>query len=237
MARKDPMGDLFKAREREIEQVLDKRSIWGIRLDGRSFHTFTRGFDRPFDSDLMEAMNQATVATMESVFSGTVLFGYTQSDEITIVFTDLIGEKSELPFGGRVSKILSNAASVCGVSFFVAIQEKIGGRALPSFDARLFRLNSLDEVRDNLHWRRLDARKNAVTMAASVLASHKELQGMSTRDRIDLLQGTEFEHLDEGFFNGRMWVQDEDKGRGLILKDATREVADQTIDKIKILDS
>lgn len=59
-----------------------------------------------------------------------------------------------------------------------------------------------------MDWRRLDARKNAISMAAHALYSSRELMGKSTPERADMLKGTAFETLPDEFFNGRLLVKE-----------------------------
>lgn len=189
-------GEKFKQLEREFEMRLDKNKFFGIRLDGRAFHTFTKGFNRPYDMELMNIMDEAVKRVITDVLPE-ALFGYTQSDEITVYVAP--NEHGHV-FNGKVQKIVSVAASTVSA----VLAQNYGYGMIPAFDGRVFQLDSLDEIHENLTWRRLDARKNAITMAAHALYGHKKLEGVSTRERIEMLQGTEFERLPEGFMNGRI---------------------------------
>ncbi|MBQ5914403.1 MAG: tRNA(His) guanylyltransferase Thg1 family protein [Alistipes sp.] len=79
----DALGDRMKEYESRNQYFLQRRTPVIIRVDGKAFHTFTRGFQKPFDKVLGNAM----VRTMEYLcqnISGCI-FGYVQSDEITLV--------------------------------------------------------------------------------------------------------------------------------------------------------
>lgn len=76
----------MKAYECVSRQYLTRRVPVAIRVDGKAFHTFTRGFQKPFDEVLSNAM-QATMMKMCRQIQGCV-FAYTQSDEITFILID-----------------------------------------------------------------------------------------------------------------------------------------------------
>ncbi|MFT4148265.1 MAG: tRNA(His) guanylyltransferase Thg1 family protein [Micrococcaceae bacterium] len=194
----NPAAALFKEREKAMRPFIEHRHIYGIRLDGKAFHTFTKQFKRPYDEEFMRAMDNAALAVLDCSLQGSEL-AYIQSDEISIIFTDLGHENAELPFNGNVNKILSTAASAATLGFLRSMPEVNGN---PIFDARLFLLD--DDLLDYMSWRRLDCQKNAITMAASMVKSHKQLLRIPTKQRYDLLKGTEWERLPEGFFLGRL---------------------------------
>lgn len=107
--KKDSLGDRQKQYEKVQEHYLVPKMPFIIRVDGKAFHTYTRGFVKPFDN----VMSNAMLSTMKSLCEDIpgAVFGYTQSDEITIVckYTDRI--KSQAWFGGRVEKIVAITAS------------------------------------------------------------------------------------------------------------------------------
>lgn len=74
----------MKKYEAVPKNTLIRRTPVIIRVDGRAFHTFTRGFQKPFDDVLMMAMQDTMKYLCENI-QGCVL-GYTQSDEITRQF-------------------------------------------------------------------------------------------------------------------------------------------------------
>ena len=84
--KKGILGNRMKKYESVAKTVLMKRTPVIIRIDGKAFHTFTRGFDKPFDSVLTKAMQDTLCYLCENI-QGCV-FGYTQSDEITLVLCD-----------------------------------------------------------------------------------------------------------------------------------------------------
>ena len=197
-------AERFKNKEFALISTLPSDSIVGVRLDGKAFHTFTKQFARPFDMTFMSGMDSAATYVLERVFPS-ALFAYVQSDEISVVFTDQGKETAQLPLGGRLEKILSISASAASIGLIRALPFVKGD---PLFDSRAFILDDMSDVADYVDWRRLDARKNAISMAAETLKSHKELLGVSTRERAEMLKGTPLEVLPEMFMNGRIIVKE-----------------------------
>lgn len=107
--KKDSLGDRQKQYELVQEHYLVPKMTFIVRVDGKAFHTYTRGFKKPFDSLMGDTMLEVTKHLCEDI-PGAV-FGYTQSDEITIVcrYTDRI--VSQAWYGGRVEKIIAITAS------------------------------------------------------------------------------------------------------------------------------
>jgi len=84
--KKDSLGDRMKQYENIERRFLMRRSPTIIRLDGKAFHTFTRGFKKPFDDVLIKTMQETAKFLCENIQSCKI--AYTQSDEITLVLTD-----------------------------------------------------------------------------------------------------------------------------------------------------
>jgi tRNA(His) guanylyltransferase len=154
------------------------------RLDGRAFHTFTRGLVKPFDFDLIEAMRQTTAALVDEFNAD---LGYTQSDEITLVWFS--EPESELMFGGKLFKLNSVLASTCSVIFFKKVMEYLPSKAdkTPIFDCRTWQVPDMNEAALVLYWRERDATRNSVNMLAQSLFSHKQLQGKNVPAVHDML--------------------------------------------------
>lgn len=130
----DALGDRMKAYESVPRNFLTRRVPVIIRLDGKAFHTFTKGMKKPFDEVLMEAM-QGTMKYLCENIQGCV-FGYTQSDEITLVLTDYATIKTDAWFGYNVQKMTSIAASMATLAFnraFFDAVESWGCRYIPSW--------------------------------------------------------------------------------------------------------
>ncbi len=180
------LGDFQK----QLEGVEASRSIMpGIpviaRLDGKSFHTFTRGLVRPFDERLQKCMQE----TMEYLVDVTnANFGYTQSDEITLVWLNK-DRNADFQFSGKFQKLTSLYASHASVKFGSLIQKNLPEKAsqLPVFDCRIWQVPSVREVIENVVWRQMDASRNSITMAAQAYYSHKQLHGVGTSRKLQML--------------------------------------------------
>lgn len=193
-------------RMKEYESVsktrLSKRTPVIIRIDGRAFHTFTRGFDKPFDRILMDSMQNTMKYLCENI-QGCVL-GYTQSDEITLVLVDYAKLNTSAWFDNEVQKMCSIAASMATMAFnkiyldvlcdymFEEHPDSISYRYYKArercamFDARVFNLPK-EEVTNNIYWRQLDATRNSIQMVGQANFSHKELQNKSCNMIQDML--------------------------------------------------
>lgn len=192
------MDTKFKAKEAEMRTTLPSSLFYAIRMDGRAFHTFTKQFKAPYSETFMEAMNNAGMVAATKVLAETELF-YVQSDEITLIVKN--DGKGNFSFNGRTDKILSLTSSAATAGFMAQCPDVDG---FPIFDSRILTLDNKDEVIEYLDWRRLDARKNSITMAAQHLYGDKKLKGKSTKERLTMLEGTEFERLPYDFYFGRI---------------------------------
>ena len=174
-----------------------------IRLDGKAFHTFTKGFKRPFDDVLSETM-QETMKYLCANIQGCVI-GYTQSDEITLVLVDYKKIDTSAWFDYNIQKCASVAASMATLQFNRIFSEKVYSledntiedlqyidtlkNAVAKgamFDARVFNIPK-EEVCNNLLWRQNDASRNSVRMVGRAYFSHKQLDKKSTSDVQDML--------------------------------------------------
>lgn len=113
--RNDNLGDRMKTYENVTRTYLTRRTPVIIRIDGKAFHSFTRGFEKPFDSVLVKAMQQTMKYLCENI-EGCVL-GYTQSDEITLVLCDYKKLTSQAWFDNNIQKICSVSASMATMVF------------------------------------------------------------------------------------------------------------------------
>ena len=113
---KDSLGDRMKEfYENRSKNYLARRTPVIIRLDGAHFHSFTRGFVKPCDKRLMETMQEVTLELCRNI-QGCV-FGYTQSDEITLVLVDYNTFDSEAWFDYSVQKVCSTSAALATLYF------------------------------------------------------------------------------------------------------------------------
>ena len=186
-----------------------------IRIDGKAFHTFTRGFKKPFDEVLIKSIQDTMKYLCENI-QGCVL-GYHQSDEITLVLVDYKKLNSSSWFDNEVQKICSIVASMATMAFnkfFKSNVEKMISEyncsLVPQcmeiqmkrdeyhrillkavskgamFDARCFNIPK-EEVTNNIYWRQLDATRNSIQMVGQANFSQKELNGKSCNKIQDIL--------------------------------------------------
>jgi len=155
------------------------------RVDGRNFHTFCRGLQRPYDERLCQLMGQTCKHLVEETGARV---GYTQSDEISLVWCS-DEWKSQIYFDGRTHKMVSQLAAVASVHFNALLPEFLPEKAAlrPTFDARVWVVPNLMEAANYLLWREQDATKNSIAMAAQAKFSHKQLFGKHSGEMQELL--------------------------------------------------
>ena len=210
--KKDSLGDRMKENyENRAKTYLIRRMPVIIRLDGKAFHTFTKGLKRPYDIIFHNTMN-ATVKYLCENIQGCKL-GYTQSDEITLLLTDYDTLTTDAWFDNNVQKICSVSASMATMAFNKYLREftekylrsdawvnhyweenvekyantlnnAINKGAM--FDSRCFNI-PIEEVTNCLIWRQQDATRNAIQMLGQCNFSHNELQGKSCDEIQDML--------------------------------------------------
>ena len=209
----DDLGVRMKTFYEQIPKIkLMRRCPVAIRIDGKAFHTFTRGFQKPFDEVLIKSMQETMKYLCENI-QGCVL-GYTQSDEITLILVDYKKLTSSAWFDYEVQKMCSIAASMATMAFNNIFSKYVKGFDLAlayndngidteenrklweiynkavkkgaMFDARCFNIPK-EEVTNNFYWRQLDASRNSIQMVGQANFSHKELQNKSCNDIQDML--------------------------------------------------
>lgn len=166
----DDLGDRMKAYEaRECDRRFLPMLPVYARIDGRNFSRFTRDFSRPFDQSMSRAMIETTRVLVRETHAR---IGYTQSDEISLIW---LGERydSGISFDGKIAKMTSVLAGLATAAFCREMSSHID--RLPHFDCRVFQLPNRAEGANVFLWRELDATKNAISMAARSVYSHKEL--------------------------------------------------------------
>ena len=209
----DDLGVRMKTFYEQIPKTkLMRRCPVAIRIDGKAFHTFTRGFQKPFDEVLIKSMQETMKYLCENI-QGCVL-GYTQSDEITLILVDYKKLTSSAWFDYEVQKICSIAASMATMAFNKFFADNVEKEILSNsdkegnvvddnleiihinhvhsmrkgamFDARCFNIPK-EEVTNLVYWRQLDASRNSIQMVGQANFSHKELQNKSCNDIQDML--------------------------------------------------
>lgn len=210
---RDDLGVRMKTFYEQISKTkLMRRCPVALRIDGKAFHTFTRGFQKPFDEVLIKSMQETMKYLCENI-QGCVL-GYTQSDEITLILVDYKKLTSSAWFDYEVQKLCSIAASMATMAFNKAFEKNVKSFDLllayndygddteenrklldiynkavdkgAMFDCRCFNIPK-EEVTNLIYWRQLDASRNSIQMVGQANFSHKELQNKSCNEIQDML--------------------------------------------------
>ena len=215
--RGDDLGTRMKEfYEKPYKTKLTRRTPVAIRIDGKAFHTFTRGFQKPFDPILMKAMQHTMKYLCENIQD--CVFGFTQSDEITLILIDYQKLDSSAWFDYEVQKMCSISSSMATMAFnkyfsemvmqlesdvaqeyetdgdteWVIKMEKYLKAYRKScekgamFASRCFNIPK-EEVCNLVYWRQLDATRNSIQMVGQANFSHNELQGKSCNMIQDML--------------------------------------------------
>ena len=183
---KDNLGDRMKEYEGASSIKLTKRIPVVIRLDGKAFHTLTRGMDKPYDTELMSVM-QSTMKFLCKNIQGCKI-GYTQSDEITLLLTDYDTLETDAWFGYKVQKMCSVAASIATLEFNRQFRKTKYTQKydMAMFDARVFNLPK-EEVCNCFVWRQKDATRNAIQLLGQSKFSQNQLNKKSCKDIQNML--------------------------------------------------
>lgn len=184
--RHDALGDRMKGYERgETSRKAMLLIPIMARVDGRAFHSFTRGMDRPYDQRFVDCMVQTAEALLVET---NACMAYTQSDEITLAWhsTD---PKSQVWFDGRLFKMTSQLAAQATLAFYQFTELLLPGyaRRNPTFDARVWQVPNRTEGANVFLWREWDATKNSITMAAQAVFGHRELEGKNGSEKQEML--------------------------------------------------
>lgn len=168
--------------ESRSRTYLTRRTPVIIRLDGKAFHTYTKGLDKPFDEGLISDMEETTKFLCENIQG--VRIGYCQSDEISLLLTDYEQLDTQAWFDYNVQKVVSISASMATAKFN-ELRAKRGIEKLAYFDSRVFSIPK-EEICNYFKARQRDAVKNSISMLAQSLYSHKELHGKNSSDKQEM---------------------------------------------------
>lgn len=205
---RDDLGDRIKSQyEDRTRYFLPRRTYTIIRCDGKAFHTYTRSFQKPFDSIIETGMNAAAQALFDEAQGAN--FAYVQSDEISVLLTDFAKPETSAWFDGNLQKICSVSASVCTMAFN-RIAREAGVPSNAMFDARVFTIPDPVEVENYYVWRQKDAERNSLSVLAQQHFSHKQLQGKSCADMHEMLhtKGVNWNDLPDDRKRGRAIYND-----------------------------
>ena len=234
----DELGSRMKNYYEQIPKTrLMRRTPVAIRIDGKAFHTFTRGFAKPFD----EVLGNAMARTMEYLCKNIqgCVFGYTQSDEITLLLIDYQTFETSAWFDYEVQKLCSISASMATMAFNKYFSEAIidrnekyhlqnvsdenlypmddlgrvyarSAQTGAMFDARCFNIPK-EEATNLVYWRQVDAQRNSVQMIGQANYSHNYLQDKTCAEIKELLQhdfGINWDGLPARWKHGCAWTKE-----------------------------
>lgn len=205
----DSLGDRMKQYENVTRTYLTRRIPVIIRVDGKAFHTFTRGLKKPFDEIFVKSMQETMKYLCENI-QGCVL-GYTQSDEITLVLVDYQDRNTSAWFDNNIQKMVSVSASMATMAFNNAFQNcccewfeehednwivpdddnyfvgtLMDKQYIAMFDSRVFTLPK-EEVVNCLIWRQQDATRNSIQSVGQANFSQGQLHGKNCSQIQDML--------------------------------------------------
>lgn len=185
--KKDCLGDRMKEYEAFGKVKLDKTKPIIIRVDGKAFHTYTKGMEKPFDDNLIDCMECAQSELMKNIQNAVV--SYRQSDEISVVVYNTNQYSGEIWFDGNKSKIETVSASIATAAFNKKALE-FGLKPTQDyalFDSRAFNVPSMPEAVNCILWRMFDWKRNFVSSVAYSIFSHKQLQNKTTEEKINMI--------------------------------------------------
>ncbi len=172
--KKDSLGDRMKEfYENRTRNFLPRRTYTIIRVDGKAFHSYTRGLVRPFDEKLVNDMDETACYMCKNIQGAK--FAFVQSDEISILLTDFEGLTTDAWFDGNIQKMASISASLATAKFNELRPNKIA-----LFDSRVFTIPSDIEVENYFIWRQQDTTRNSISSVAQSMFSHRELENKNT---------------------------------------------------------
>lgn len=205
---KDELGERIKSYyENRTRYYLPRRAYTILRLDGRSFHSFCKGLNKPFDEGLIQDMDETACYLCKNIQGAK--FAFVQSDEISILLTDFDKIGTDAWFDGNIQKMASIAASMATAKFNQLRMTRIINESirvgedglvqirpyekavlemkLAEFDARVFTIPSDYEVENYFLWRQADTVRNSIQSVAQSLYSHKELNGKNTSEMQEMI--------------------------------------------------
>lgn len=188
--KKDKFGDRMKFFERAYTDASISIDVpLCVRVDGKGFSKFTKGFAKPFDQALTRSMVDTTKQLVKETNAD---IGYTSSDEITLIWFKRSEKHNEHIFGGKVSKINSIIASMAAANFNYFIAQYApsiyAAKGLAYFDCRSWSVPSDIEASNVLLWRIQDARKNSISSLYRWTLGHSSMHGLSGEQMIEKLK-------------------------------------------------
>lgn len=179
MSNFDTLGNRCKTYEAAFKNYLPPRMPVILRLDGKSFSSYLKGCQKPFDSKVISCMNDTLLYLCKNVQN--VVLGYVQSDEISLLLNNFKEYNTESWFNNNIQKMCSVASGMAS-AYFSSISDRIFGKMkLAAFDCRAFVVPK-EDVSNVFYWRQKDCERNSVSMLARSLYSHKECHDQNSSE-------------------------------------------------------
>lgn len=176
----DSLGARMKEYEKASKLYLPIRMPVILRIDGKAFHTYTKGCKKPVDENFVYCMNETAKYLCRNI-QGCQL-AYVQSDEISLLLVNYETLESQPWFGNNVQKMVSISSGMTSAVFTSLSGRIFGGiMKIATFDSRVFVLPK-EEVTNYFIWRQDDAIRNSVQMFARSMFSHKECDNKNQND-------------------------------------------------------
>ncbi len=212
ISKKDSLGDRMKSfYENRTRFFLTRRTYTIIRVDGKAFHSYTRGLAKPFDEKFVNDMDETACYMCKNIQGAK--FAFVQSDEISILLTDFEGLSTDAWFDGNIQKMASVSASLATAKFNELRPNKIA-----LFDSRVFVVPSDVEVENYFIWRQQDAERNSISSVAQSIFSHRDLENKNTNEMQEMCfqKGLNWNSLDPKLKRGRLIIKENYEKDGAI---------------------
>lgn len=202
------LEDRMKGYEKKYELPINIPVI--IRIDGRAFHTFTRGMNKPFDEKFIKMMNIIGLELCDEIQNCRLAF--LQSDEISFLAYNRI--ESDCWFSNEIQKMCSISASLAATIATKYIAENFHEKMKHNvtFDSRAYIVPEKD-VENYFIYRQMDWERNSLQMLTRKYYSQKMMDNKSCADYHDMLhdKGVNWNDLPTYLKRGRCIVKKEEK--------------------------
>lgn len=244
---KDALGDRMKEDfENRSRILLPRRSYTLIRIDGKAFHSYTKGLKRPFDDELMSDIDSTAQYLCENIAGAR--FAFVQSDEISILITDFDNQGTQAWFDNNLQKMCSISASMATAKFnelrmqrFLLESLKLISASpaaimndgmkfnLAHFDSRVWQIPSRVEVQNYFICRQQDTTRNSIQSVAQSLYKHSELNGKNTNELQEMIfqKGINWNDYAPKYKRGRMISKEKDRKVICDLSESNEEKREQ----------
>lgn len=213
----DEIGNRFKEfYEAPWNIKLPRRMPVILRIDGRSFHSYTSDCNKPFDGHLSNALDTVAITLCEEI-QGACL-AYLQSDEISILIHNYKTHESQAFFDNKLQKMVSVCASIAAAKMTKLSVEVFGHIKEAHFDARTMVIPEND-IENYFLWRQLDCERNSVQMLGRSKFSHKELHNKNNKEIQEMLfqhHGINWNNLEPYWKRGRCAIKKQVEHNGQI---------------------